>query len=171
MIEEKIMQIMDTIEYGFPDSEGNNLRFTDPKKWDEEIDFYYLLTPEELLENKCGVCWDQVELERKLFNEENVNVKTYFIYAKDGNDLPCHTFLTYEKDSKYYWFEHSWGIYRGIHEYPTLEELLKDVKNKFLESHNIENDMYYVYQYEKPPKHIRCWDFYKYCENGVKIDI
>lgn len=120
MIEEKIMQIMDDIEYGFLDECGNNIIDYDPKKWDEEFyEFYYLLSPEELLDKKCGVCWDQVELERKIFEENHICVQTYFICTYDGDNLPSHTFLTYEKDNSFYWFEHSWGIYKGIHKYNT----------------------------------------------------
>ena len=70
----KIMSIMDNIEYGFKDEFGNNIKDTNPQK--RENDFfntvYYLQTPEELLKSKCGVCWDQVELERKLFQENNI---------------------------------------------------------------------------------------------------
>lgn len=109
---------MSKIEYGFKDEQGNNIIDINPKKWDEEFsEFYYLLTPEELLERKCGVCWDQIELERKLFEDENIKVETYFIFLADQDMLPSHTFLIYQDDTKYYWFEHSWNKYKGIHEY------------------------------------------------------
>ena len=132
MIEQDLMEIMDTIEYGFLDEFGNNIVYN-TKKWDDEFyDFYYLLSPDELLKKKCGVCWDQVELERKLFEEKGFKVKTYFICTYDGDNLPSHTFLTYEKDNSFYWFEHSWNIYKGIHKYASEKELLKDVKDKFI---------------------------------------
>ena len=81
----KIMNLMDSIEYGFKDNDGNNIINTNVQKWDEEFEnFYYLQTPEELMQSKCGVCWDQVELERKLFSENNITIKTYFIFISDG---------------------------------------------------------------------------------------
>ena len=111
----KIFSVMNQIEYGFKDPSGQNI-INDLNKWDNEFDkFYYLQTPEELLTSKCGVCWDQVELERKLFSDSNINFKTYFIYIIDNDMLPSHTFLVYNDDKNYYWFEHSWGEYKGIH--------------------------------------------------------
>ena len=79
-IEQEIMKIMNEIEYGFLDENNQNIIDIDPQKWDEHFfDFYYLLSPEELLQKKCGVCWDQVELERVLFEKNNIPIKTYFI--------------------------------------------------------------------------------------------
>ena len=82
-MQEKINEInliMNQMDYGFKDSSGQNI-INNLEKWDNEFDkFYYLQTPEELLISKCGVCWDQVELERKLFSDNNINFKTYFIY-------------------------------------------------------------------------------------------
>ena len=153
MLEKKIMEIMDTITYGFLDENHNNIIEVDPEKWDNKFyDFYYLLSPNELLEKKCGVCWDQVELERYLFEKENWHVKTFFI-------------CTY---NMVYWFEHSWGVYKGIHEYSTLKELLLDVKKKFVENNEVPT---IVYEYEKPPYHISCEEFYEFAEKGTIIKL
>lgn len=173
MIAEQIMDIINGIEYGFKDENGDNLIITNPKKYDDEFEeFYYLMTPDELLEKKCGVCWDQVELERKLFGENGIPVKTYFIctYAKDA--VPSHTFLTYEANGSVYWFEHSWGEYRGIHEYSSIKELLLDVKYKFFNSHEVEGYAYtLVYEYQTPPFHITCDEYYKYVETQKLIKL
>lgn len=92
MIEEKVkkfMNVMNDIEYGFKDEKGNNIIDTNLQKWENKFDyFYYLQTPEELLKTKCGVCWDQVELERNLFINENISVETFFIYILDRDKLP-----------------------------------------------------------------------------------
>lgn len=168
----EIMTLMDTIEYGFKDNNGDNIINTNPKKWDNEFtEFYYLQTPDELLKTKCGVCWDQVELERKLFQEQNINFKTYFIYMVDNDMLPSHTFLVYENNNKYYWFEHSWGKYKGIHEYKTQLDLLLDVKRKMRAEHNYikQNSPLFIYEYQKPKNHISCDDFYKYIETQTLI--
>lgn len=173
MIETKIMNVLDDIEYGFLDENGQNIIEVDTLKWDNEFfDFYYLLSPQELLDKKCGVCWDQVELERDLFTKEKISVKTYFICIYDGDNLPSHTFLTFERDNKYIWFEHSWGQYRGIHEYDSEKELLLDVKKKFINSHDVSSDaVTIVYEYEKPEYHLSCLDFYKYCESQKIINL
>lgn len=163
---------MNSIEYGFKDEFGNNIINFNPQKWDEDFyKFYYLQEPDELLKSKCGVCWDQVELERKLFLDNDIKVKTYFIYIVDEDMLPSHTFLTYEWNSKFYWFEHSWNTYRGIHEYDTELELLLDVKEKFRRDHDyVRYDSFlFIYEYNKPKRHITCSEFYKYIETEKLI--
>ncbi len=170
---ENIMSIMDNIEYGFKDENGNNIIY-DIEKWDNNFnDFYYLQTSDELLKSKCGVCWDQTELERELFKDTKYKYETYFIYLKDEDMLPSHTFLIYQDNNYYYWFEHSWNKYKGIHKYKTKEELLLDVKNKFINENNYvsKGASLYIYSYKKPPYHIRCMDFYNYITREKKIDL
>ena len=168
---DKIMSSMEEIDYGFKDNQDFNL-IEDDNKWNDFSNFYYLLSPEELLDKKCGVCWDQVELERNLFEKNNIDCKTYFIYIDDNENLPSHTFLTYSVDNKFYWFEHSWYDYKGIHEYNNEEEMLEDIKNKFIDSRKDEiNEEYklYLYKYNKPNYHISCDEFYEYIKTQKRI--
>lgn len=162
-----IMNMMDDIDYGWVDIDGN-------KYIDDFEDFsskYLLQTPNEVIKNKVGVCWDQVELERYYF-KNNYNVKTYFIVYYDGGKCPTHTFLTFEKNNKYYWFEHSWQTFRGIHEYDNLESLLVDVRDKFVNDFiDVNIGDVYVYKYDKPKYHISVQDFYKHCGNGKCINL
>ena len=76
----KIVSIMDEIEYGYKNEDGVDIVEANPNGWSK---FYKLQTPDELLESKCGICWDQVELERKLFEDKKISFKTYFIYIVD----------------------------------------------------------------------------------------
>ena len=49
-----IMNLMDSIEYGFKDENGENIINANPQKWEDEFyKFYYLQTPDELLKSKC----------------------------------------------------------------------------------------------------------------------
>lgn len=165
---------MESIKYGFMDDHGQNIINTNSEKWDNQFEeFYFLQTPEELLESRCGVCWDQVELERKLFQDNRINCKSYFIYILDGDMLPSHTFLTYEQDNKYYWFEHSWNKYKGIHQYLSEEDLLRDVISKFKNDHTevSKNAKLWLYEYQKPKNHISCNEFYRYIETQKLIII
>lgn len=177
MVDEKIsgiINIMSDIEYGFKDELGNNIIDFNPKKWDDEFeDFYYLQTPEELLKTKCGVCWDQVELERDLFVKADIEIKTFFVYMVDGDMLPSHTFLTYINNNKFCWFEHSWFKYRGIHEYNSERELFLDIINKFKMEHNYvsKEANLYLYEYQEPKKHIKCNEFYQYIETQNRVDL
>ena len=128
----EIMHVMNSIEYGFRDENNKNIIY-DEEKWRNEFnDFYYLQTPKELLKSKCGICWDQVELERELFKNTKFKYETYFIYLNDNNMLPSHTFLVYQNNNNYYWFEHSWNKYMGVHQYKSMKKLYEDVKNKFV---------------------------------------
>ena len=174
----RILEISDelrNIEYGFKDKNGANL--INSESWDKNFyNFYYLLSPEELLHSKCGVCWDQVELERKLFNDANINCDTYFIYIDDNENLPSHTFLIFQLNDKYYWFEHSWYDMKGIHEYNNIKALLNDVKNKFIDSRKNEinsnlNYETFIYKYNKPKYHISCDEFYSYIKTQERINI
>lgn len=168
MIDE-IMNCLDTIEYGFKDEAGFNIH-DDSKRWDDDFEnFYYLLSPDELLEKRCGTCWEQVELERYLFEKDNIVTETYFIctYAQDAS--PCHTFLVYEDKNKYYWFEHSWYIYKGIWEYNSIKELLLDVKTKFIKDYDDLDGMTFITKYERPPYHLKCSEMYEYMENQELI--
>ena len=165
---EEVMDLMDDIAYGWVAQNNKKYGDTDDNFFEE----YQLETPQEVIKNKMGVCWDQVELERFYFH--NYDVQSYFIAYYGNDECPTHTFLVVKKDNIYYWFEHSWFKYRGIHPYFKEEELLKDVKNKFIESSlpkEYDPDKLYLYAYEKPPKHLGAQEFYNHCEQGKKIII
>lgn len=168
----KIMETLSTIEYGFKDPNGNNI-ISNQKKWDEDFDkFYYLLAPEELLKTKCGVCWDQVELERYLLDKEKINSSSYWICTYNNDNLPSHTFMVIEDNNAYYWFEHSWNKNKGIHKYKNLKLLLLDVKEKFAEDNkNIDTTNTFIYKYNKPAYHITCSEFYNYIETQKLIKL
>lgn len=168
---EDIKKCLETIEYGFKDDNGFNI-YKDPKRWDDDFEeFYYLLSPDELLKTRCGTCWEQVELERKLFTDAGIASETYFIctYAIDAS--PCHTFLVYKDNDKYYWFENSWYNYRGIHEYNSLNDLLLDVKDKFIKDYNNLEGMTFVTKYEQPPYHLKCSEMYEYMEHQELVHL
>ena len=76
MLNEVLLKMKD-IEYGYL-YQGEDISET------ENLSKYYTLnSPEKTIKDKMGVCWDQVELERKYFNELNVKTKSYFICNYD----------------------------------------------------------------------------------------
>lgn len=166
---ESLDKIMNEINYGVPNEKNENLL----ELMDEDEVFnkyYYLQTPEELLKSKLGVCWDQVELERKFLESKNLSVKTYFICTYDDDNLPSHTFLTFKDKDLYCWYEHSWFAEKSIKKYETLELLLKDVKKRFINSHEANEDApTLIYEYQTPPSHINCQGFYEYVEKSKLI--
>lgn len=165
----EIMDLMKDIEYGWIDK--NNNKHSD---LDETYSVNYILqSPNEVIKNKIGVCWDQVELEGYYFKGNDWNIKTYFLVHYDGDKCPTHTFLTFEKNNKYYWFEHSWERFRGIHEYQSLKELLFDIRDKFIK-YELDNDFVsenlVLHEYKKPKYHISVQEFYNHCDCGTYID-
>lgn len=121
------------IEYGFVGKENNKVYSSSDIDFD--VDFekeYFLQPPEQLLNSKNGLCWDQVELERQWFLKQKFDFKTYFLMfvKEESNNLPTHTFLTYKNKDKFYWFENSFEANKGIHEYENFDALIEDVKKK-----------------------------------------
>lgn len=165
----EIMDLMKEIEYGWIDKNNNRHSIVG----ESYSDNYTLQSPNEVIKNKIGVCWDQVELERYYFKGNDWNVKTYFLVHYDGNKCPTHTFLTFEKNNKIYWFEHSWERFKGIHEYNSIKELLFDIRDKFIkyELNNNYNSLGLVlHEYKKPKYHISVQEFYNHCDYGKYID-
>lgn len=165
----EIMDLMENIEYGWVDKDNKKHVLVD----ETYSDNYILQSPKEIIKNKVGVCWDQVELERYYFKGNDWNIKTYFLVHYDGDKCPTHTFLTFEKNNKYYWFEHSWERFKGIHEYKSLKELLFDIRDKFIK-YELNNDYVLenlvLHEYRKPKYHISVQEFYNHCDYGTYID-
>lgn len=165
-----IMNELNKIEYGWIDK--NNNRYSEVNNLFS--DNYVLQSPEQVIENKIGICWDQVELERYLFEKENIKFNTYFIEYFNNQNNPTHTFLIYKENNKYYWFEYSYKIFRGIHEFNTEQEALKNIKEKFIKAELNENYNpmnLCIFKYDKPKYGISCLEFYKHCEKGENIII
>ena len=136
---------------------------------EEDIDFeeswnenYQLQTPSEVIKNKVGTCWDYVELERDFF--KTWKIKHYTIYHQVAlpyeNPYPTHSFLIFKKKEKWCWFEFAWEDEKGIKEYHSIEELLKEESKKnieLLKSYGLtkeeqEKIIYRVFQ--KPKEHM-----------------
>ena len=161
------MDIMNDIKYGYLDINGN-IHYVIDKDFES---LYKLQSPGETLNNKVGVCWDQVELERYLFAKKNIKFNTYFIVYYSDNICPTHTFLIYKIDNDYYWFEHSWEKYRGIRKYSSENSALNDIKEKFIndELNNYDDTNLFIFKYSKPRYGINLLEFYHHCENGEKV--
>lgn len=133
---EKLLEFMsENIKYGFVGKNGkvyNNQNSEDLNDWYEQC---LVQTGDQVLKTKVGTCWDQVEMERLWFEKRNYEIKTIFIWfeVNYGNDYPTHTFLLYQKNGKWYWFENSFEACRGIHEFNTIEEAIECVKTRQLE--------------------------------------
>lgn len=158
-----------TIQYGWIDNNGG--KHTDMTHYAEK---YMLQMPDQLLKSQLVVCWDQVELQRKLFADAGIITRSFFIVHYDEDKCPTHTFILFEHDNKTFWYEHAWAAMRGLHEYDNLKSAISDIRNKFINSelsgkYNPQNLV--IYEYDAPQKNMSCPDFYKHCENGKQIQI
>lgn len=141
------MNLLSDINYGWLDI-NNQKHLNDFKNIDN---IYKLQSPKELINNKIGLCFDQVELER-YYLKNNPTIKSYCIVHYDIRNFKSHTFLTYKEKNKYYWFEHAWEKFKGIHEYDSNEKLLCDVKSKFIKyelQNNCDDDKLALKEYKK----------------------
>ena len=166
----KLQEFLKDIEYGYMDKSKETKTVID-KSFEST---YILQNPKEVYKNKIGTCWDQVELERYILEEQDIQISSFFIVHYDNNKCPTHTFITIADKDKIYWFENSWEAYKGIHEYNNIYELLNDVKDKFIDKElksNYVSKNLVIYKYEKPQSHINIEEFYKHCESGIKINI
>lgn len=125
---QELLKFMNDIEYAWMDKKGNFHNEVVPEMYTE----YSLMSPEEVLKYKKGVCVDQSEFERDWFKKHNYNFDVMSIQVFREDEAPGHAFLWYEENGKYYWFEHAWYSEQGIHEYNSYDELINDVKNKFI---------------------------------------
>ncbi len=78
--------------------------------------------------------------------------------------------MIFAKEGNYYWLEHAWEKYQGLHKYATKKELLKDVYNKFIkEKENIDLSYVSMYKYSRPKFHVTCDEFFEHSKNGEKV--
>lgn len=156
---EELLKYMDNITYGFISNEGKI--YTEPDSDEYKKNWYIkgiVQDGEGVINSHIGTCYDQVELERKWFDEHFYSYKTYFIWYEHDTDksLPTHTFLVYKKDNKYYWFEHSFKSNKGIHEFYNLNDLFNTVyeeQNKYMGDNKYNNCIRRI-EYTKPNKNI-----------------
>lgn len=158
------------IKYGYMDS-NNNIHTDIDASFKKK---YILSSPEDVIKNEVGTCFDLVELERNYFKNAGFKFQTYFMVYYEPKKTLTHTFVVYEENEKFYWFEYAWNKYMGIHEYMSLFDLLTDVREKFKKFNCLrymDLDYLCVYKYKMPKFHIGLKDFYKHCENGENVII
>ena len=123
-------------KYKWMDKQGNFHNSPTPEMYTN----YSLMTPEEVLINKAGICLDKSLFEKEWFNNHNYENKVMTIQIHRSDSSPGHAFLIYKENDKYCWFENAWESYQGIHVFNSYEELIKDVMNKFIYQNDIAHD-------------------------------
>ena len=168
LLTEDVFSPLKDVICGYKDKAGNRYLVLDQNFKDR----YYLQNADELLETKIGLCFDQVELERKILQKIKFDLETYYLMYSNVSFDASHTFLIYEYSGKIYWFENSWVKYRGIHEYDNKKDCLKDIVEKFIatiEKGNIDNVR--LFKYDKPRFGVGYGKLINHYINGEKIKI
>jgi hypothetical protein len=172
----ELMDFMNqNIAYGFIGKNRKKYYDANANDWIEQ---YCIQSGEEVIKSKIGTCYDQVELERLWFENNNYKFKTLFAWFKVDreNKLPTHTFLIYQYNNKWYWFEHAWYDLKGIYEFNSEHELINYFKKEyynyvksnyedFLES---DKEKFKFYEYEKPNEKLGVLDYIYYVTNIKK---
>ncbi len=110
------------IKYGFTSLDNkcySRKELNDDKLYDKILlESYFLQRPEQLVDNKYGLCTDQVELERDFFKQQGYEFKTF--YSTYHN----HTFLVYKnEEGKYVLFERTYKPMNGLKSFNSLDKL------------------------------------------------
>lgn len=146
-IEELYMFMKTNIEYGFISSfdKKRYIRkvLDDDNLYEETLfKYYYLQRSDELIISKCGLCYDQVELEREWMTKNGYQVFTYF------SSYHNHATLIYENNGAYGLFERTLpNGNNGIYKANSLEECL---------------DIYKNIQFKNAPEDIKVIEIYPY---------
>ena len=156
--DELFLYMKNNIKYGFVGRNNKKIYSSSDSDWglgDFPKEEYYLQSPKELLQSKHGLCWDQTELERFWFSKNNYNFKTFVLMFDDelSRERPAHTFLVYESDGKWNWFENSLSKeINGVKQFDNFEDLIQNVKSDILggliknkDDKNIEEPSLYEY--------------------------
>ena len=176
--EELYEYMCDNFEYGYLDKDNNVHHYDDPDY--DDLDWYniYMLENEkDILETGVGTCFDMTELERDFLERNGYKVYTYFemILLDYNNPYPMHSFLVYEDNNKYCYFEFSDFKNRGIHKYDNIIELLNDARIRFMknqEEYDIkdeEKSKYIINQFEKVKEHASEEEYINHVVNSKGI--
>lgn len=174
---EDLFEFCEKIEYGWLDKNGQRHTGVNNNR------DYTLQPPEQLLNSKIGICWDQTELHREFLQQNGCHPKTFFLYyCLSDNSCPSHSIATYQQDSKYFWFEPMFGKSseaHGIHVYGSEMALLKDFFRTWCRistefgtlPKNLSTDKFSLYGYTKPAFGINDQKFFDHCRTGKRFNI
>ena len=163
-------ETMSKIKYGWADTRG----YTYPDLTGDFAKDYCLQTPDELLKSQYGVCWDQVELERKILTDAKIKTSAYNIihYSEDINPkMRTHTFLLFDYGNKVYWYEHAWEKHAGTHQFSSTDDAIAAIKKIFIKDelgNRCDDDYIVIYEYPTPKPHLTLSKFYEHCESSPK---
>ena len=168
------------IKYGYLGKDGTIHRYGDldfDDKWYEE---YVLESYDELKKNLYGNCWDQVEFERKWFQNNGYEIKTIYemVLVDYKNPYPTHSYLIFkDKNNKWSWFENADFNNRGIHTFNSIKELIKYQRNKYIDYlkefkiKDKEIEKIIITEFKKPKSGISAEEYLNHAIDSNRINI
>ena len=160
--------------------ELNNYEYIIPNNGDiitkiSSEDFIYnykLLSPNEFKKYHGGICWDYCVYEDHIFQKKFNNIKRKFFYVMFDNQgtNPTHTFMIFEYNKKYYWFESSWKSKIGLYEFDSEKDALNYII--YLLSADVSGMIKNVFYKEYKPSMIKsgvnCTEYMAIQSSGLK---
>lgn len=133
---EKLLKWMDVIEYGWMDK-----KFKKYYNFDEWYNKVYFHNPKETFKHKIGTCYEQTIFEYHVFSNQFKEYELKMFHIQQFY-VSNHSFLMFKKNDKWYHFEHSFYIYRGIHgPFNNINEAMVPIK-KFMIKTSKQNKTY-----------------------------
>lgn len=129
----ELLDFMSSFKYSWMDKKGNFHNKIDDTMYEN----YSLMSPSDVVKNKCGICMDQVQLEKYWFKKSNYNFKAITIQVFRDTSSPGHAFIIYEENKKWYWFENAWSCMKGIHSFDKQDECIAFVLESFKRQEDI----------------------------------
>ena len=173
--EELMTYLNENFDYGVIDNKGN--KFFDSNT--DEFQFvcnndWKLRSVDQMLNDKIGHCYDQVEIERKWFESNGYKIKTFWSCAYQENIENSgfsHTYLLYKSGNYWYLFEHADYYNRGIHKFKTIKEAARwQINNqiKFAESCVPPQDKYSycIKEYPLPPLNLNMQEYIDFVDKS-----
>lgn len=174
---QQLMAYLDeNFEYGVIDSSGNKYFDSDTKEFQDACNIQWRTRPvKQILRDKIGHCYDQVEVEREWFVKNGYEIKTFWISAyQEGveNSGFSHSYLLYKTNDGWNLFEHADKSNRGIHKFKNVDDAVKwqaSKQVKFADSHTKPADKYTtcIKQYEKPAVGLNMQEFISFINNSM----
>lgn len=122
-----------------------------------EKDYYNrwkLLSPDETIKHKCGVCYDTVLVSKSVFDRLGIKYKLYFAYSNQdekGNPTYTHTFAIYQDGDTWRWIEGSWGQFKkNDFSSSNSAELVSRIGKELANAHGVPQQILVLNSYPRP---------------------
>ena len=146
-----MLKTLHDFSYGMPDESGA----ISNKFVDEDYDkMYKLLSPEDFVKYKGGICYDYVEYEDKYLTDAGLPFEKWYMSTDIGT---THTFVTIrDNENEYIYPESSFSIIEGVHQFKTLDEIARYIALAMFKINNnkqFPKIKYHVFKYEGHPEY------------------